>query len=89
MAHRLTVAEPAGVRYICPEDLRQSIRPTVPEISPLHSEADEIERTKAALNTVSGNLNDSVATDTTVVQTNEDNAPAPATQEVAPADTVK
>lgn len=40
-------------------------------------------------NTVSGSLNDSVATDTTVVQTNEEDAPAPATQEVAPADTVK
>ena len=40
-------------------------------------------------NTVSGSLNDSVATDTTVVQTSEEDAPAPATQEVAPADTVK
>lgn len=40
-------------------------------------------------NTVSGSLNESVATDTTVVQTNEEDAPAPATQEVAPADTVK
>lgn len=40
-------------------------------------------------NTVSGSLNNSVAADTTVVQTNEENAPAPATQEVAPADTVK
>lgn len=45
----------AGGRYICPEDLRQSIRPTAHEVYPLHSETDEIERIKAALHATSGN----------------------------------
>lgn len=45
----------AGGKYICPEDLRQSIRPTASEIHPLHSETDEIERIKAALHATGGN----------------------------------
>ena len=45
----------AGGRYICPEDLRQSIRPVEPEIRPLHSEPTEIEQIKAALRATGGN----------------------------------
>lgn len=45
----------AGGRYICAEDLYQSIRPAAPSVGPLRSETAEIERIKAALHAAGGN----------------------------------